>query len=165
MLEHLTPENVDRFWSNVSMGSSEECWIWQGATDRAGYGWFSFGSRSRGKASCHRISLALHLGDEIGQSCVLHSCDNPSCVNPGHLRVGDRADNARDMVKRRRHWSQTGSYSTAGTANGRAKINPNDVHEIRRRHSDGESQVRIAMDYPISRAQVGNIVRGEQWVS
>jgi hypothetical protein len=165
MLEHITHDNIERFWNRVDVGGDNDCWRWTGSTDGAGYGWFSFGSKDKGKASAHRISLALHLGTELGDACALHSCDNPSCVNPRHLRVGDRGDNARDMVERRRHWSQTGSYSTSGTANGRSKIGPIEVSEIRGRYIAGESQVSIARFYPISRSQVGNIVRGEQWVS
>lgn len=31
---------------------------------------------------------------------VLHSCDNPRCVNPVHLRVGTVSDNASDREQR-----------------------------------------------------------------
>ena len=35
---------------------------------------------------------------------VLHSCDNPSCVNPDHLRVGTQAENIQDRdAKGRTH--------------------------------------------------------------
>ncbi|WP_428985700.1 HNH endonuclease [Sinomonas terricola] len=35
---------------------------------------------------------------------ILHSCDNPPCVNPGHLRPGTRFDNMQDKVLRGRHF-------------------------------------------------------------
>lgn len=33
---------------------------------------------------------------------ALHSCDNPRCVNPSHLRWGTAADNTNDAVTRKR---------------------------------------------------------------
>jgi hypothetical protein len=33
---------------------------------------------------------------------VLHSCDNPSCVNVNHLRWGSHTENVRDKINRNR---------------------------------------------------------------
>lgn len=39
---------------------------------------------------------------------VMHSCDNPPCVNLGHLSIGTHADNASDRVTRNRGRGATG---------------------------------------------------------
>jgi hypothetical protein len=89
---------VDKFWDNVQRDAGE-CWNWTGWENGSGYGkiWH------RGRALyAHRVSLEL-AGIEIPTgSEVLHSCDNPRCVNPAHLRLGSHLDNMRDMASKGR---------------------------------------------------------------
>ena len=53
----------------------------------------------------HRLAYCakhgVHIDSIMGQ-LVLHSCDNPRCVNPDHLRLGDNQENMDDKAKRRR---------------------------------------------------------------
>lgn len=47
----------------------------------------------------HRVAFCAEEGvsiDEISGRVVMHSCDNPSCVNPDHLKVGSHLDNVED---------------------------------------------------------------------
>lgn len=104
--EHSYPPLAERFWAKVDVRGANDCWPWTGSRDTAGYGRIA---RSRSDETggrqelAHRVSLEL-AGVEItpGQY-VLHSCDNPPCVNPRHLRPGNQLDNMQDAIERGRH--------------------------------------------------------------
>ena len=88
---------LDRYWSKVRVRESG-CWEWVGARSTAGYGQL----RVNGKALlAHRMAAEVEYGPPNGLYC-LHSCDNPPCVNPQHLRWGTPKDNMWDVVQRGR---------------------------------------------------------------
>lgn len=95
-----------RFWDKVRY--SPGCWEWVGGKNGSGlqaYGRFRPVQplRSRKNSFAHReVCLLVHNRPPQGKPFVLHSCDNPSCVNPDHLRWGDAADNAADRESRGR---------------------------------------------------------------
>lgn len=51
----------------------------------------------------HRYSYELHYGLFDPERLVCHHCDNPSCVRPDHLYLGDAQTNADDKMARGRH--------------------------------------------------------------
>ena len=78
-----------------------DCIAHNGYVGKNGYGQKKY----RGKVvAAHRLAYALANGLDVftmGGS-VLHSCDNPVCVNPEHLRLGTHQDNMQDLIERDR---------------------------------------------------------------
>lgn len=86
-----------RLWGRCKVVG--ECWEYQGNTNRGGYGTLEWRGR---KWKAHRVAYTLAKGEIPDGLEVLHSCDNPPCVNPEHLRVGSQSDNMRDAFGRGR---------------------------------------------------------------
>lgn len=87
----------ERFWEKVD--KSGECWIWIGARNPSGYGKIKSGDTTK---DSHRASWEINYGEIPEGMCVCHVCDNPPCVNPGHLFLGTYGDNMRDMYSKGR---------------------------------------------------------------
>lgn len=101
------------FWDQVEKSPEPECWIWKGATkgkESQKYGSFYFRGASW---LAHRVAWVLTFGEipeldsaDYRGTCVLHRCDNPLCVNPGHLFLGTHQDNMDDKMQKSRDISQ-----------------------------------------------------------
>jgi len=84
---------------------TDGCWEWEGCKSKSGYGQFGVRGDNSYFVSryTHRVSWELYRGEIPKGLCVLHRCDNPSCVNPEHLFLGTHKDNTQDMVEKGRH--------------------------------------------------------------
>ena len=88
---------LDRFQSKID--ASGDCHEWHGGATAAGYGVFHACGYTY---LAHRLAFAL-AGGGMNHPVVMHSCDNPKCVNPAHLVGGDYKANMEDMVVKGRH--------------------------------------------------------------
>lgn len=151
--------NADKFWGRVAIGQPGDCWEWQGFRKETGYGRICRGG-GKGNVAAHRLAYALHYGEEPGARHVLHSCDNPPCCNPAHLRLGDPAANARDRVERGRSRNVP-----KGSAHKLAKLTEEQVRDIRRRFVPGKygDSARAAREFGLSKTTVAQLLRGETW--
>jgi hypothetical protein len=89
----------DRLLRKIVINEYTDCWEWQGGKNNVGYGLIR---DEHGMRTTHRVSYELYKGNIPKNLCVLHSCDNPKCVNPEHLRLGTRKDNTQDMISKGR---------------------------------------------------------------
>lgn len=100
----------ERFWERVD--KSGECWVYTGYTNPKGYGVVGLES---GNKFAHRVAWELTNGLIPDGLWVLHRCDNPPCVRPEHLWLGDNTDNQRDSVRKGR-WHATHQHLVSGAA-------------------------------------------------
>jgi len=84
--------------------------------------------------------------------CFLHKCDNRLCINPDHIFLGTKTDNAKDRDSKLRQ-----AY---GSRNGMAKLKEKDVLEI---FHDKSSYPEISLKFGISEGQIERIKNKECW--
>lgn len=102
----------ERFFAKVRI-RADGCHEWAGHRDLdKGYGRFYIGRDATTPHSpkAHIVAWRIYHGDWPTQH-LLHTCDNPWCVNPEHLREGSQYDNMCDMHQkdrgsRRRYFTQ-----------------------------------------------------------
>lgn len=147
---------AERFHEKFTIGAPDECWEWAGPRRGRGYGAINEGGANG------RTLVATHVAWELANGApvpsdliVLHSCDNPPCVNPAHLRVGTHADNSADRVARGRH--------VRGTDHPRSRLTESDVRSVLELLRAGVYQRTIAARFHISQSLVSGIRRGTHW--
>ena len=92
----LTPKQYDLLHTRM-LPSASGCILWAGMRNKKGYGLITLGvNGERVRMLAHRLVYSLAKGDPDELS-VCHSCDNPACVRPDHLRLGTHTDNMRDI--------------------------------------------------------------------
>lgn len=86
--------------TNYTVNQRTGCWEFNDTCDKDGYGKIKrYGKDLR----AHRVSYAEANGVELTPDVkVLHSCDNPPCINPAHLSSGTTLDNERDKDRKGR---------------------------------------------------------------
>ena len=134
------------FWGKVRI--TPGCWEWTAARNQAGRGILNPRlCRKNGLSPlAYRISWLIHFGPIPSGLHVLHSCDNPGCVNPNHLFLGSPLDNTLDMMRKRR--------------GGKSKLSEDQVRMIR---GDQRPRRVIAKEYGVSLNQVQKIKSGYSW--
>lgn len=151
----LTPwEKVEwHGWDITAAG----CWEFRGAagTDQ-GYRTLSIGGRSQ---LVHRVSFEQNVRPLQPGEIVMHSCDNPPCINPAHLSAAaGRGENNADRAAKGR------SAYVRGESASWHKLTWEKADDIRRRAAAGEGQKELAAEFGVSQVRISQIIRGKAWV-
>ena len=137
--------------------NTEQCWVWTGHLKPEGYGRIKINGRFE---YAHRVSYVIHVGKIPKGLWVLHHCDNPNCVNPKHLYIGNHADNMRDRTTRGRGVNQV--YK--GESNPNAKLTWDNVNTIRNMYATGQyTYVQLGEIYNVGFFSIGRIIRQNYW--
>lgn len=148
---------AERFWPKVEIGHEGQCWEWRASLDTHGYG--NFGIRQADGTylmqRAHRVAWFLHHGEWLqSKQFLCHSCDNPRCVNPAHLSVGDAKTNMRDASLRQRFPDRKGA------SNNRAVLDDLDVLFIR---GSDMTPAQVASQFNLSKSTAHAVVKGATW--
>lgn len=140
---HYSKITKDNLISLVSIDASTGCWNWRPEA-QAGYGVIC-------KQAGHKFSYQLFYGPIPKGAWCLHTCDNPKCVNPSHLYLGNAKTNAHDRDSR-------------GRGNHEKKFTVDQVIKYRKAVASGETNAyRLAKELDIGYATVFDMIRGKNY--
>jgi len=134
-------------------GMATQCHVWTAYRLPRGYGRFETGL-------AHRAAWELAMGPIPEGKCILHRCDNPSCVRVDHLWAGTQAENVLDMYEKNR----SNDVALKGEDNGFSKLTNERVSKIRAIYANGgTSYAKLARMFGVGESQIGRIIRRESW--
>lgn len=139
----FSKKTMKMFEAKYMVNEDTGCWDWTASRARGGYGQF-MSSVKDGRLwyRAHRFSYLAHKGEIPNGLVVMHTCDNPSCVNPEHLKVGTQTDNIRDRDEKERGiWTRTVSRGM----------------DVRKIQSDPRGDVELARELGCSRGHIWKI--------
>lgn len=152
-LRHHGWTEVDHYWTQVDT----PCWEWNGYRNPAGYGMLAVGQFKNGDPKrpipmlAPRAAYAAWVSPLELHQVVCHRCDNPPCINPGHLFTGTRAINNADMAAKLR--------TSNGERHPDTKLTDAQVDEVRRRYAAGGIlQRELAEEYGVAQSLISFLI-------
>jgi hypothetical protein len=131
------------------------CILWTGARNEDGYGVMRIDGKNQ---LVHRLTFAAAQGLELKKGAVImHSCDNPLCINPTHLSFGSHIANVADKMAKNRQ--------AKGENHGLSRLKENEVREILLTHSQkrGFGCKALAKKFGVDKMTIKRVIRRETW--
>lgn len=91
-MKYNVAEVYERIIDRCIFDKTTDCWLWQGYTDKDGYGTVRVGDKMR---RVHRVMWAIANGRIPKRHEPDHLCPNRHCCNPAHMEIVTHAENAR----------------------------------------------------------------------
>lgn len=171
--KQVTCSEMCRFLMYQNKGDQDSCWNWSGPKTVQGYGvlFLDAAQGASKRTTAHRYAFMLSRGalPDAGL-CVMHACDNPSCTNPSHLKVGSRADNNADRSAKGRSGSRT--YTRAekdrysilnrGEKNTAAILTEDSARAIKYKHPE-LTGAQVGRLYGVTKSTANLVRRGATW--
>jgi hypothetical protein len=134
------------------------CWLWTGQCSDEGYGFFQYNKK---RYQVRRVVHEIFIGPLESTDKVLTICTTKLCINYRHIMKGSQKTSGELRVMHNR--------SPRGGKNGRSKLTPDMVREIRaecaRRREAGLRSIHadIARDYGVDKTTIRDIERRKIW--
>ena len=130
---------------------NRDCLEWTGATQKGGYAGVSIGGQNY---LLHRLVWESVNGPIPDGLVIRHKCNNPPCLNIGHLRLGTQADNIQDRDE--------SGHTTKGQDHYLAVLTNEDVLTIIGLKGVEKGTV-VAKYFGVTKNTIYSIWRGETW--
>lgn len=161
-----------RFWEKINTEPVKDpwCWEWTGAHRRHGYG--AMGINYHMVVATRIMWTAVNGMIPVVDGkplFVLHRCDNPKCVRPEHLFLGNHQANMDDRTRKGR--APTGDRNGArihpgihqGMKHHNAILDDNTVLAIREASANGVTVKKLAIQFGLKARTIYAVRDGQNW--
>lgn len=150
-----------RIMDKVEFDFESGCWLWKGCLTRDSQ---PQGATRKGKAgSIRRYVYELDTKTVVPPGkLAICGCDEPTCINPQHTKIGDRSMVLKQAKKRGVEWITADVRAKiAARAQARSRLGWAKVREIRA--SDEPAHV-MAARYGMGQSTIDRIRQHKTWV-
>lgn len=144
------------FVRRVTFEPNTGCHLWTGGVDKDGYGKFQvlISYKHQAHVRAHRFAWEDMHGPLPSGALLLHSCDQPACVNPDHLHPGTQKQNIAEALQRHR--------KAVGEAHPWTRHSAATILEIRRLRREGVPVSELAQRFGMHHSNIWAIEHGKQ---